>query len=203
MIVRVRRSPLRLLGYALVGSAMLLLAADMLFGYLYYPRPETTPGTRQVQAADGSVTEETVQVYTPTGLAQRRRDVGWGSVLAAGGAAALTWSTAGLLAPRRLLSADAEGLSLWLDGRRREPLRLAWDEVAEVRSGLRRDEAGEVAVLSLRLHVPERVPLRPRGGVGEPPWLHLFAGEWDRPAHVVAARVEGYVTGFRNWEAYG
>lgn len=203
MIVRVTRSSLRLLGYALVAVPMILLAVDMLLSYRFYPHPETTQATRQVTAADGSVVEETVQVYTETGRAQRRRDVGWGLVLLGAGSASIVWAFVGLVAPRRLLAADAEGVSLWVDGRRRAPLRLAWEEIAEVRSGLRRDEAGEVPVLSLRLHSPDRVPRRPRGAAAEPPWLHLYAGEWDRPAHEVAALVEGYVTGFRHWEAYG
>jgi len=56
VIVRVHRSPLRLLGYALVALPMVLLALDMLFFYRYYPSPEMTQGTRDVQAADGSVT---------------------------------------------------------------------------------------------------------------------------------------------------
>lgn len=203
MIVRVHRSPGRLLGYLLVAVPMILLALDMLVFYRFYPGPETTAGTRQVQAADGSVTQETVQVYTQTGLAQRRRDVAWGVVLLAAGSALGAWALADLVVPRRLLAADAGGMTLWLGGRRRPPLRLAWEEIAEVRSGLRRDEAGEVPVLSLRLPAPERLPRRPRGAVSEAPWLHLCAGEWDRPAHQVAALVEGYVTGFRHWEAYG
>lgn len=72
-----------------------------------------------------------------------------------------------------------------------------------MRSGLRHDEAGRIPVLSLRLHSPEGIPLRPTGAAAEPPWLHLFAGEWDHPAHEVAALLEGYITGFRGWEAYG
>jgi len=203
VIVRVTRSPLRLLGYALVAVPMILLAVDMLWSYHFYPRPETTQGTRQVTAADGSVVEETVQVYTDTGRAQRRRDVGWGVVLLAAGSASLVWAFVGVVVPRRLLAADTEGITLWLDGRRHAPVRLAWGEIAAVRSGLRTDEAGEVPVLSLLLHSPERVPPRPRGAVAEPPWLHLFASDWDRPAHLVSAQIEGYVTGFRGWEAYG
>ncbi|MBN2114450.1 MAG: hypothetical protein JW785_10030 [Acidimicrobiia bacterium] len=203
MIVRVSRSPWRLLGYALVAVPMILLAVDMLVAYKWYPFPETTTARGQVTAADGSTSEVTYEVYTDNGKAQRRRDLAWGSALAVGGLATIGWAFAGLVTPRRLLSADAEGLTLWLDGRRRPPQHLAWEEVAEVRSGLRRDEAGEVSVLSLRLHAPERVPLRPVGAAAEPPWLHLFAGEWDRPAHEVAAMIEGYITGFRGWEAYG
>jgi len=203
MIVRVIRSPWRVLGYALLAVPMILLALDMLWAYRFYPYPETTPATREVTAADGSVVEETVQVYTDTGRSQRRRDIGWGAVLLSAGSASIVWAFIGAVRPRRLLAADGEGLTLWLDGRRRPPLRLAWEEVAEVRSGVRTDEAGEVPVLSLRLHAPERVPTRPRGAVAEPPWLHLFAGEWDPPAHEVAALVEGHVTGYRHWEAYG
>jgi len=41
------------------------------------------------------------------------------------------------------------------------------------------------------------------GAAAEPPWLHVFTGEWDRPAHEVAALVEGYVTGFRHWRPTG
>jgi hypothetical protein len=203
VIIRVNRSPLRLLGYALVAVPMVLLALDMLFFYHFYPSPEITQGTREVQAADGSVIQETVEVYTQTGVSQRRRDVGWGTVLLVSGSAMFIWALGDLVVPRRLLAADGEGISLWLSGRRRAPLRLGWDEIAEVRSGLRQDEAGEVPVLSLRLRNPERVPVRPRGGFAEPPWLHLCAGEWDRPAHEVAARVEGNVSGFRDWETYG
>lgn len=202
MIVRVTRSPLRLLGFALVAVALLALAVDMLVSYRYYPRPETTQASRQVTAADGSVTEESMQVYTETGKAQRRRDVGWGAVFLVAGSACLAWAAAGLVAPRRLVAADPGGLSLWLEGRR-PPLRLGWEEIAEARSGLRRDEGGEVPVLSLRLHSAGQVPARPRGAVVEAPWLHLFAGEWDRPAHEVAALIERFVGGSRHWEAYG
>jgi len=203
LIVRVRRSRWLLLGYVLVAVPMILLALDMLWAYEYYPRPETTQATRQVTAADGSVGEESVAVYTDTGRAQRRRDLGWGVVLLIAGSVSCAWAFVGAVAPRRLLAADTEGLTLWLEGRRRPPLRLAWQEIAEVRSGLRTDDAGEVPVLSLRLHSPERVPTRPRGAAAEPPWLHLFAGDWDPPAHEVAARVEGHVTGFRYLESYG
>lgn len=203
MIVRVTRSPLRLLGFALVGMAMVGLALDMLGFYRLYPRPETTVATRQVTAADGSVVDENVEVYTETGKAQRRRDVGWGSVLLAAGSASLLWAVGGLVVPRRLVAAGDSGLTLWLSGRRRPPLHLGWEEIAEVRSGLLRDVGGEVAVLSVRLHSADRVPARLRGGVAEAPWLHLFAGEWDRPAHEVAALIEPYVPGDRHWEAYG
>jgi len=203
VIVRVSRSPFRLLAYALVAVPLILLAVDMLVAHRFYPGPETTTARGEVTAADGSVTEVSYDVLTDNGKAQQRRDRAWGSALALGGVALLGWAFAGLVAPRRLLTADGEGLTTWLDGRRRPPLRLAWEDIAEVRSGLRQDEAGEVQVLSLRLHDPARVPHRPAGAAAEPPWLHLFAGEWDRPAHEVAAIFEGYVTGFRGWEAYG
>ena len=203
MIVRVARSPLRLLGYVLVAVPMILLAVDMLVAYRFFPFPETTTASSQVAAADGSTTEVTFLVYTDNGKAQRRRDLAWGSALGLGGLVVAGWAFAGLVSQRRLLAADTEGVTLWIHGRRRPPLRLAWEDVAEVRSGVRRDQAGEVPVLSLRLCSPEKVPLRPVGAVADPPWLHLFAEDWDRPAHEVAALVEGQVTGFRGWESYG
>ena len=203
MIVRVARSPLRLLGYVLVAVPMILLAVDMLVAYRFFPFPETTTASSQVAAADGSTTEVTFLVYTDNGKAQRRRDLAWGSALGLGGLVVAGWAFAGLVSQRRLLAADTEGVTLWIHGRRRPPLRLAWEDVAEVRSGVRRDQAGEVPVLSLRLISPEKVPLHPVGAVADPPWLHLFAEDWDRPAHEVAALVEGQVTGFRGWESYG
>ena len=203
MIVRVARSPLRLLGYVLVAVPMILLAVDMLVAYRFFPFPETTTASSQVAAADGSTTEVTFLVYTDNGKAQRRRDLAWGSALGLGSLVVAGWAFAGLVSRRRLLAADTEGVTLWIHGRRRPPLRLAWEDVAEVRSGVRRDQAGEVPVLSLRLISPEKVPLRPVGAVADPPWLHLFAEDWDRPAHEVAARVDGQVTGVRGWESYG
>jgi hypothetical protein len=203
VIVRVARSPWRLLAYALVAVPAVLLAIDILFSHRIYPRPETATGSYQVTAADGSVTNVTYLVYTDNGKAQRRRDLGWGVALLIGGAATLGWAFAGVVAPRRLLRADEQGLTLWLDRRRDPPVRVAWGELSEVRSRLRRDEAGEVPVLSLLFRDPDRVPRDPRGGVAEPPWLHLFAGEWDHRARDVAALIEGQVTGFKGWEAYG
>jgi len=203
VIVRVARSPLRLLGYVLVAVPMILLAVDMLVAYRFFPFPETTTASSQVAADDGSTTEVTFLVYTDNGKAQRRRDLAWGSALGLGGLVVAGWAFAGLVSQRRLLAADTEGVTLWIHGRRRPPLRLAWEDVAEVRSGVRRDQAGEVPVLSLRLISPEKVPLHPVGAVADPPWLHLFAEDWDRPAHEVAALVEGQVTGFRGWESYG
>lgn len=202
-MIRVARSPWRLLGYALVAVPMILLALEMTVTYKYYPRPEATTSRTEVTGAGGEVTQVTYRVLTEAGKAQWRRDLAWGSALGLGGLVAIGWAFAGLVAPRRLLAADASGLSLWVEGHRRPPWRLAWEEVAEVRSGLRHDEGGEVPVLSLRLHSMERIPVRPVGAVADPPWLHLYAGEWDRPAHEVAALVEGYVTGFRGWETYG
>ena len=85
MIVRVSRSPLRLLGYALVAVPMILLAVDMLVAYRFFPFPETTTASAQVSNADGSTTEVTYQVYTDNGKAQRRRDLAWGSAFGLGG----------------------------------------------------------------------------------------------------------------------
>jgi hypothetical protein len=203
VIVSVSRSPLRMLAYALIAVPMILLSVDMLVSYRFYPHPETTAVSREVTGSDGSAVQTEEQVYTQVGQSQRRRDVAWGTVLLAGGAVTLVWAFGNLIHPRRLLVAEVDGLTLKL-GKAGEPsLRLQWEEIAELRSGVREGEAGPVPVLSLRLFHAEEVPLRPRGAIVDPPWIHLLAEEWDRPAHEVAALLDGYVEGAGDWESYG
>jgi len=48
------------------------------------------------------------------------------------------------------------------------------------------DEGAEVPVLSLRFLDAGMVPVNPAGAAADPPWVHLFADEWDRPPHQVA-----------------
>jgi hypothetical protein len=194
---------MRMLAYALVAVPMILLSVDMLVSYRFYPQPETSTVTREVTGSDGSVTQVAEQVYTQVGQSQRRRDLIWGTVLAAGGTATLVWAFANLVRPRRLLVAETDGLALRV-GKAREPAwRLQWADIAEVRSGVREGEAGSVPVLSLRLSQAEQIPLSPRGAIVDPPWVHLLAEEWDHPAHEVAAVLGGYLSDAGDWEAYG
>jgi hypothetical protein len=58
--------------------------------------------------------------------------------------------------------------------------------VVEVRSGLIDSEGSPISVLSIRLRDMGLMPADPSGAEPDPPWIHLYAEEWDRPAHLVA-----------------
>ena len=198
MKVWVGRSPWRLLAYSIVGAAMLLMAIDMTFSNRFYPLPDADETVTTLE--DG--TEATVRTLNRDGQAQRRRDITFGVGLGFGGLAILLWSVREVVARRPLLVADETGLMVHLGTRRDPPLRLEWDEISEVRTGVREDDAGVTSVLSLRLTDPERVPVKPRSAIAEPPWLHLVSEEWDVAARQVAPVVEAYITGLRGAGRY-
>lgn len=200
MTVVVGRSALRLIGLVLLGSAMIVLAVDMTISYRFYAAPEgsdVTVGSVVDQA--GSVVDVTERQLTETGRHQRRRDIVFGIGLFLGGSAALAWGVREAVARRPVLHADRDGLTLAL-GRRGAPIVIGWDAIAEVRSGVLEDAGGSEPVLSLRFADPEQLPHDPRGAALDPPWLHVFAGDWDVPAHQVAPRVEAFATPYREDE---
>ena len=203
MTVSVGRSPLRMFAFALIAVPMILLAVDMGLSYRFYPFPETTTENVQITQEDGTVVDSTRDRYTPVGWSQRKRDIGWAIVLGLGGLVLLLWSLRNLIVPRRLLVADEDGLSIAIAARRHPPLRVAWEDVAEIRSGIWEDDGGPVPVLSIRFLDPLLMPLAPRAAAVDTPWLHLFAEEWDRPAHQVATLLEARVGAHGGWEAYG
>jgi len=113
------------------------------------------------------------------------------------GVAAAGWGLKDLLFPRRALILDSEFLSVRVGSRVRMERRYAWSEVLEVRSGVIEDEAGEVPVLSLRFVDDTLLPPSPWGAVVDPPWLHLYADEWDRQAHEIAPMIETHIARVR------
>ena len=176
MKVWVGRSPWRMLAYAVIGAALVLLAVDMTVSYRFFPYPDHT-----VTEAD-EATGTTTRVLTLDGV-----------VLGVGGGALLLWSVREVLVRRPLLVAGEEGLMVRLGTRREPPLQLTWEEIAEVRSGSQDDGAGFVPVLSLRLADPEVMPERPHAAIADPPWLHLIADEWDLPPRQVAPLVASFL----------
>ena len=185
--VSVSRSPLRLLAYAALAVPAILLAVDMLFAYRWYPEPATfdrVVGT--TVDADGQTIDVIAKSYTQDGEAQRRRDLFLGSALLIGGAAAMGWGLKELVRPTVLIGADDDGISARVDGPGKPPRLFPWDEVVEVRSGVLEHDGAEVAVLSLRVRDAGMIPADPAGAEADPPWLHIFADEWDRPPHQVA-----------------
>ena len=187
MKVWVGRSPWRMLAYTVIGAALVVLAVDMTVSYRFFPYPDHT-----VTEAD-EATGTTTRVLTLDGEVQRRRDLAFGVVLGVGGGALLLWSVREVLVRRPLLVAGEEGLTVRLGTRREPPLRLTWDEIAEVRSGSQDDGAGLVPVLSLRLADPAGVPERPHAAIADPPWLHLIADEWDLPPRQVVPVVASFL----------
>ena len=189
--IAVSRSPLRLLLYALLAVPAVLLAVDMTISYRWISPPETTDVVvGQTADESGELVDITKDVRTDTGRSQRRRDLMFGAGLFVGGVAALVWALKELARPSHFLVADDQGLLVRVDGLRQPPRRFEWSDIAEVRSGIVEDDGIDAAVLSIRLVDVEQVPHLPAGGYSDPPWLHLYSDEWDRPAYQVAALLE-------------
>jgi hypothetical protein len=203
MIVRVGRSPLRAMAFALLAAPMILLAVDMAFAHRWFPAPDTTAVVvGQATDAAGSTLDITEDQLTNEGRAQRRRDLIWAGGLFAAGALGAVFSLRDLFLLRSVLAADQRGLAVRIFGSRKEPVRYGWPEIERVRSGVIEDQGGPVEVLSLRLADPGLLPERPVGAFVDPPWLHIVADDWDRPPHLVAPMIEGWISGFGKAEQY-
>ena len=191
MKLSVTRSPLRLLTVALLAVPAILLSVDMTIAYRFIPHPETRDVVvGQTTDENGQQVDVTEAVLTDTGRAERRRDILFGIGLFLGGSLALGWSLRQLISPTAFLTADDDGLLVRVDGARHPPRRLPWTDIVEVRSGVIDDDGVTTPVLSIRVVEGSELPLDPAGGVIDPPWLHLFAEEWDVPAHQVAAQID-------------
>jgi len=183
---------MRLLAYAALAVPAILLAVDMLFwSYRFVPEPDT------YDVVVGSTVDELGQPVdvvqkrlTADGEAQRRRDLFFGVSLMIGGAAAMGWGLKELVSPTVLLRADDDGISVRLDGPNNPSRLFPWEEVVEVRSGVVDSEGAPISALSIRLRDPAMIPADPAGAEPDPPWIHVFADEWDRPAHMVAALLD-------------
>jgi len=197
MKVSVTRAAWRPVAYALFAIPMVILAMDMMVAHRWFPEPDTTEVAAVKTLEDGSTVDTTVMQLTMDGKAQQRRETTWGVGLLLAGAAAATWGLKDLMFPRRVLTAEPDFLTLRVGSRVSMVLRYAWSDVVEVRSGVLEDEAGPSPVLSLRFIDDSLVPPDPWGGVAEPPWLHLYAIEWDRQAHEVAPMIEGHISRYR------
>ncbi|MEX0825768.1 MAG: hypothetical protein WD184_03270 [Acidimicrobiia bacterium] len=185
--VSIARSPLRLLAYAAFAVPAILLAVDMMAAYRWFPEPaftESVVGTTINE--NGESVDVVSRSLTQDGRAQRRRDLVIASALLVGGSGAMIWGLKELVLPTILLKADDEGISVRVDGPARRSRLFPWEEVVEVRSGVIDSEGAPVSVLSIRLRDMGLLPSDPSGAEPDPPWIHLYADEWDRPAHMVA-----------------
>lgn len=197
MNVSVTRAAWRPVAYVLFAIPMVLLAVDMMVAHKWFPEPDATQVPAVKTFEDGSTMDTTILQYTPDGLAQRRRELTWGVALLVGGAAAAAWGLKDLLFPRRVMTFEPDHLTIRVGPRIGMERRYLWSELAEVRSGVVRDEGGPVPVVSVRFIDDSLLPPHPWGGVVEPPWLHLYANEWDRQAHEVAPMMETHLLAHR------
>ena len=195
--VSVTRAVWRPVAYVLFAIPVVLLAIDMMVAHKWFPEPDATDVAAAQTFEDGSTLETTVRQLTLDGKAQRRRELVWGSALLAGGLAAAAWGLKDLLLPRRTLVVTPDSLGLRVASRVGLERRYDWSEVLEVRSGVLQDESGTMPVLSLRFIDQSLLPPSPWGAVVDPPWLHLYADEWDRQAHEIAPILEAHLAPFQ------
>ena len=198
MNVSVTRAAWRPVAYVLFAIPMVLLAVDMMVAHKWFPAPDTTEVPAVKTFEDGSTVDTTLNELTLDGKAQRRREITWGVALLLGGAASAAWGLKDLLFPRRVLTVEPDHLTLRVGHRIGMERRYEWGEIAEVRSGVIQDEAGPVPVVSLRFVDDSLLPPRPWGAVVDPPWLHLYANEWDRQAHEVVPMLQARLIPYRN-----
>lgn len=183
----VGRSRLRLFAFAALAIPAIFVAIDLTRTHHFAPEPEsTTVVVGQTTDESGSVVDVTQPTLTDVGRTEQRRDVFFGVALLVGGVAALGWAIKELVSPAHFLVADDEGLLVRVDGPGRPPRRFKWEGIVEIRSSLLDDDGEEIPVLSIRLLDIEEVPYLPAGARAEPPWLHVFADEWDVQAHQMA-----------------
>lgn len=185
--VVVGRSRLRLWGFAALAIPAIFVAIDLTQTHHFAPEPDmTTIVVGQTTNDNGETADVTDSVLTDVGRTEQRRDVFFGVTLLVGGLATLGWAGKELFAPAPFLVADGEGLLVRVDGPGNPPRRFRWDGIVEVRSSLLDDDGEEIPVLSIRLLDLEEVPYLPAGAKAEPPWLHVYADEWEVPAHQIA-----------------
>jgi hypothetical protein len=196
VIISVSRSPLRLLTMVLVAVPMMLLALDMSVTYRFFPQPATTAVVvgSDTDPETGQSIDITEDVLTRDGEAQRRREVAFSLLLGIGGVVLLAAAAKDLVAPKRLLEADEDGILLDVTRRGEPPVRLPWEDVAEIRSGAITDEAGSTPALVIRVDDPGLLPDRPYGAVVHLDEIRLYSDEWDRSAQDVAATLSLRVT---------
>lgn len=170
--VVVRRSAWRMWGIAIGGVPLLVLALDVL------TQRRLTNALREVLFRP-----DDTQLLEP-------RDVIWAWAMLVVGAVLTLWGLKELVMPTAVLRADADGLSLRVNGPFRPPLQLAWDEVDDVGSGTVDDLGDELPVFWVRTMQPDQLPDDAWGARRtDPNTLAILASDWDRSPTAVAEQV--------------
>ncbi len=165
----VRRSAWRMWGTSILGVPLVVVAVDIL----------TT--NRLTNLLRGVVfgTDDS-QVLEP-------RDKLWGAVMGLVGAVLVLWGLWELVRPRAVLSADAGGIALELQGPFRRATTIPWEIVDDVGAGVVDDAGTDLPVLWIKVTDPGALPARPWGArmIG-PGTLAVLAVDWEVGAEEAA-----------------
>lgn len=165
----VRRSAWRMWGVSILGVPMVVAALDML------TQRRITNALREVlfRADDTQLPEP--------------RETVWAIALLVAGTLLCLWGLKELLAPSKMVVADASGLRLKLRGPFRDPVALAWEQVDDLGSGTVEDEGEMLPVFWVRTTEPGVIPDNPWGArLLDDRTVAVLASDWE-VSHVVAA----------------
>lgn len=175
MKVEVKRSVVIPFLAAAFAILALVAAADMTFTYRLFDEPEKTDeGTE----------------FTSQGRSERRADITWGAGLAVGSAVLLAWALPQIYRDHSVLEADEEGMIIRIGPAKKEPWRISWDSVNDVRSVTVDAELGREHSLALRLEPGTELPGDLRGAELRGAELFVAAGDWRPPVHDVVGRLK-------------
>ncbi len=170
----VRRAALRMWLVALAGIPLLVIAADFFL-------------QRRLLGAlqEALFPADDPQRFEP-------RDWVWAGALLAAGVALAGWGLKELIAPRKVLQTDDEGLWLSLAGPFRPASHLPWEQVVQIAPG-RVGEAGTaIPVLVMTVVGRGSLPADPWGARWmSPTELAVSTQDWELGAEEVAAKLEG------------
>lgn len=165
----VRRSAWRMWAVSLIGVPMAVIALDLL-----------------TQRRLTTILRDIVFLPENTQLPEPREMV-WAVALLVVGLVLCIWGLKELLAPTKVVVADADGLAIKVRGPFRAPLRLSWSEVDDIGSASVEDEGEHLPVLWIRTMEPGSLPA---GTWGARPiddrTLALMSADWEI-SHVAAA----------------
>jgi hypothetical protein len=168
----VNRSGLRMWLVAMAGIPLVVLGLDVLYR------------RRITNFLSGLVFGSTdPQVFEP-------RDVIWAIALLIIGLTLSGFGLKELLAPRAVVTADADGLSLRLAGPFRPPVVIPWASIDDIGAEVLEDDGDLVPVMWVRLLDRAQVPSDPWGARWiDPQTVAVLASDWETAAHQVAEKV--------------